>query len=237
MDGVSVVTAVLNEGENMVPFMQSLDKVDSIKELVVVDDGSTDSTIRDVKEHRGRYSIKLIQREKKMGTVSAQIAGAKEASSSYIVIMDADLQHDPSIIPRMYEGALNGYDLVIASRLIDGGVSTRHPVRGIISRGANFLAHIFIPQTKGVNDIMSGYLLVKKDLVAGLGQINDSYKILLYIFASRKGLRYIEIPYKFQPRGGGESKVVSGFDFFFRYLVELMHYVRVEFNVEVDRRV
>ena len=237
MNGVSVVTAVLNEGENIDAFMHSLDEVDEVKELVVVDDGSTDSTIQTVKNFKGRYTVKVIQREKKMGTVSAQIAGAKVASNGLVTIMDADLQHDPSLIREMYQKAMSGYDLVIASRFVEGGSSKRHPVRGIISRGANFLAHFFIPETKGVDDIMSGYLLVKKDLVAGLGLINDSYKILLYIFASRKGLRYIEIPYKFQPRGGGESKVVSGFDFFFRYLVELMHYVRVEFNVEVDRRV
>ena len=235
MTGVTVVTAVLNEGENIGVFMRSLNEVDAIQELVVVDDGSTDSTIQTVKEFKGRFSVKIVQREKKMGTVSAQIAGAKEASNDLVVIMDADLQHNPSLISEMYQNAGKGYDLIIASRFIEGGSSKRHPVRGIISRGANFLAHFFIPETKGVDDIMSGYLLVRREIVAELEQINNSYKILLYIFASKKGLKYVEVPYRFQLRGGGESKVVSGFDFFFRYLVELMHYVRVEFNHEVDR--
>ena len=237
MDGTSVVTAVLNEGKNIGVFMQSLNEIDVVKEVVIVDDGSTDSTIQVAKDFRGKYPVKLIQRERKMGTVSAQVAGAKEASSEFIVIMDADLQHDPSLIPRMYEEILNGYDLIIASRFIDGGASSRHPVRGIISRGANFLAHLFIPQTKGVNDIMSGYLLVKRDMVADLDQISDSYKILLYLFASRKGIKYIEVPYRFKPRRGGESKVVSGPGFLLKYIVELMHYVRVEFKDEDDRHV
>lgn len=167
-----------------------------------------------------------------MGTVSAQIAGARQASSEFVVVMDADMQHDPSIIKILDEEIRKGYDIVIASRMVDGGASNRPPVRGIISRGANFLAHLFIPQTRGVRDIMSGYFIARREIVANLRDLKDSYKILLYIFASRRGLRYTEIPYKFQPRSGGESKVVSGLDFLLRYLAELMHYVRVEFNVE-----
>jgi dolichol-phosphate mannosyltransferase len=232
MDGVTVVTAVLNEGENIGNFMRSLDSVGDVQELVIVDDGSTDSTLETVNSFKGHYSLKLIRRDRKMGTVSAQIAGARQASSEFVVVMDADMQHDPSIIKILDEEIRKGYDIVIASRMVDGGASNRPPVRGIISRGANFLAHLFIPQTRGVRDIMSGYFIARREIVANLRDLKDSYKILLYIFASRRGLRYTEIPYKFQPRSGGESKVVSGLDFLLRYLAELMHYVRVEFNVE-----
>ena len=232
MEGITVVTAVLNEGDNIGPFMQSLDSVEGVKELVVVDDGSTDSTVENIRKFHPHYSVKIIQRGKKMGTVSAQIAGSKEASYEFVVIMDADLQHDPSLIGTMHSEIIKGYDLVIASRMVNGGASRRPPVRGIISRGANFLAHMFIPQTKGVNDIMSGFFMARKSLISGLGQINDSYKLLLYVFAARKGIRFTEVPYNFLPRTGGESKVVSGFDFLLRYIIELMYYVKVEFNTE-----
>lgn len=234
MDGVTVIAAVLNEGENISAFMQSLNDLDVVKELVVVDDGSSDSTVQLVQNFKGRYAVKLLQRDHKMGTVSAQIAGAQEATSEYVIIMDADLQHDPSLIKRMYDEILKGKDVVIASRLADGGMSKRHPVRGLVSRGANFLAHLFIPQSRGISDVMSGFLVVRRQIVASLPPIRDSYKILLYIFASNKRLRYREIPYKFLPRLGGESKVVSGFDFLLTYIVELMHYVRVEFKAEAN---
>jgi dolichol-phosphate mannosyltransferase len=232
MGEVTVVAAVLNEGENIGKFMHSLDLVDGVGELVIVDDGSTDSTLETVKSLTPHYSVRIIQRERKMGTVSAQIAGAREAGGKFVVVMDADMQHDPSIIGTMYGEIKKGYDIVIASRMVEDGASSRPPVRGIISRGANFLAHLFIPQTKGVKDIMSGYFIARREIVAELKELNDSYKILLYIFASRKGIRYAEVPYRFRPREGGESKVVSGVDFLLRYLAELMHYVRVEFNVK-----
>ena len=232
MEGVSVVAAVFNEGDNISTFMLLLDSVNDVNELVVVDDGSTDSTIENISKFHPHYSIKIIQRGTKMGTVSAQIAGAKQASYDYVVIMDADLQHDPSLIEKMHLEIANGYDLIIASRMVDGGASKREPLRGLISRGANILAHLFIPQTRMVRDVMSGYFMTRKEIVSGLAQINDSYKLLLYIFAAKRGIRYLEVPYKFLPRKEGKSKVVSRFNFLLRFVVELMHYVKVENNAD-----
>lgn len=232
MNGVSVVTATLNEEDSIDIFLKTLAQVAEVKELIVVDDGSTDSTVRLVEEFDGPFRVRLIQREKKMGTASAQIIAARESNYEYAVIMDADMQHDPRTIEKLYSEILKGYDLVVSSRFVDGGINKRTSGRGLLSRGANFLAHLFIPTTRGVKDVMSGYFVVKRDIVADLKDVNNFYKILLYIFASRKHISYTEIPGTFQKRENGRSKVVSGPTFLLAYLIELMHYVKVEYNIE-----
>ena len=232
MQGVAVVVATFNEEDNIGLFLRAVAQVAEVRELIVVDDGSTDSTVQQIKDFKGPFQVRLIQREKKSGTVSAQIAGARLSSFEYVVIMDADMQHDPATIRNLYSEVSKGYDLVISSRLVDGGENKRTPGRGLLSRGANFLAHLFIPTTRGTRDVMSGYFCVKREIIANLNEVSNFYKILIYILASRKSIKFKEIPGTFRVRERGESKVVSGPEFLLRYLIELMHYVRLEYNLE-----
>ncbi|MEM4067217.1 MAG: glycosyltransferase, partial [Candidatus Micrarchaeaceae archaeon] len=159
-----------------------LNETEGVNEVIIVDDGSTYSTIDKIKNFRRRFTVKLIERKRKGDTVSAQIDGARLTSNEYVVVMDADLQHEPTIIPKMLSEATQGYDLVVASRLVEGGVSKRDAIRGMISRGASFLAHLFIPQTNKIKDVMSGYFLAKRDILAELPPVDNSYKLLLYVF-------------------------------------------------------
>jgi Glycosyl transferase family 2. len=77
--------------------------------------------------------------------------------------MDADLQHPPELLRIMYEKALEGYDLVIASRYIKGGkIKNWNIIREFISKTAIFIAYFFLPETLKVKDPLSGYFLIKK---------------------------------------------------------------------------
>jgi dolichol-phosphate mannosyltransferase len=123
--------------------------------------------------------------------------------------MDADLQHPPELLKEMYKKALEGYDLVIASRYIKGGkIENWSIIREFISNTAIFIAYIFLPETLKVRDPLSGYFLIKNDLLDNF-KVSDpfSYKVLLDILVKVNYNRLIEIPYTFKERKYGKSKL------------------------------
>jgi Glycosyl transferase family 2. len=126
--------------------------------------------------------------------------------------MDADLQHPPELLRKMYEKALEGYDLVIASRYIKGGnIENWNIIREFISKTAIFIAYIFLPETLKVKDPLSGYFLIKKDLLNNF-KISDpfSYKVLLDILVKVNYNKLTEIPYTFKERNMENLNWVKG---------------------------
>jgi len=135
--------------------------------------------------------------------------------------MDADLQHPPELLKKMYEKALEGYDLVIASRYIKGGkIENWNIIREFISKTAIIIAYIFLPETLKVKDPLSGYFLIKKDLLDNFNVSNPfSYKVLLDILVKVNYNKLIEIPYTFRERKYGKSKL--GKKVIFSYLKQV----------------
>ena len=241
-NAVSIVTATFNEVENVNNFIYGLDNVVKsfnlllIKELVIVDDGSTDGTIEEINRINGlmntAFDIKLIERHKKMGTVDAQIAGINSCKGKYALVMDADLQHPLEFIPDFLKYMGTNMDVVIGSRYTEGG-NTHWPTnRAIISKSATFLAHLLIPTSKIVEDPLSGYFLVKTNLVAPLDVFLDHYKLLLYILSSYPKLNIIETPISIYGRLYGESKITKfPAKMIIHYMQELLGYRKKLMNV------
>ena len=101
---LSIVVTVFNEEENIKPLVKNIfDSLDGYDyEIIYVDDGSTDNTVREVKSLNSK-KIKLIEFRKNFGQSSALAAGIDNAEGEYIVTMDGDLQNDPSDIPMLLE--------------------------------------------------------------------------------------------------------------------------------------
>jgi len=221
---ISIIIPTLNEKENINELLKRIrESLNDIKyEIIFVDDGSKDGTIEEIEELKRKYkNIKIIERRYRKGLSSAFIDGIKHSNGKYIVLMDADLQHPPELLRKMYEKALDGYDLVIASRYIKGGkIENWNIIREFISKTSIFIAYIFLPEILKVKDPLSGYFLIKKDLLNNF-KISDpfSYKVLLDILVKVNYNKLIEIPYTFKERKHGKSKL--GKRIIFSYLKQV----------------
>jgi dolichol-phosphate mannosyltransferase len=187
---------------------------DTAWEMIVVDDNSPDGTADVVNELSRVYAnVRCLRRFGRRGLASACIEGMAVTSAPYVAVIDADLQHDEAILPKMLEEALNGADLVIGSRFIGGGSAgdglSKTRLSG--SQLATKLAVMIAGQD--VSDPMSGFFLMRRDaaLKAAPKLASDGFKILidLIVTSARMGspLRIAEVPYVFRPRHAGESKM------------------------------
>ncbi|MET1101949.1 MAG: glycosyltransferase family 2 protein [Pyrodictiaceae archaeon] len=213
---ITVIVPTYNERENIPILLRkvrdSLSKCCSY-EIIIVDDDSPDGTGVYAEELSKREypELYVIIRKGERGLASAIIEGARNACGRYIVVMDADLQHPPEVIPRMYEAAKRlGADLVVASRYVaGGGVEGWSRIRLLMSKGASFLAHLLVPETKNVKDVVSGFFLIRRDfLLPRIEQLRPrGYKILLDIIGRLRPNKIIEVPYIFKRRRAGRSKL------------------------------
>jgi dolichol-phosphate mannosyltransferase len=182
-------------------------------EVIVVDDDSADGTASATRElARSDRRVRCLQRVGRRGLSSACIEGMLSSSAPYIAVMDADLQHDEALLPRML-GALKTepVDVVVGSRHVPGGgLGDWAPGRARLSALASRASRLLLPTP--LSDPMSGFFMIRREVfedsmrrLSGLG-----FKILLDLFASSpRPLRYRELAYQFGNRVAGNSKLDS----------------------------
>jgi dolichol-phosphate mannosyltransferase len=184
--------------------------------VVVVDDNSPDGTATVVREFMDTFpNLHLLTGEKR-GLGEAYKRGMAHAlndlHADLIFEMDADLQHDPSLLPLFVTLANNGFSLVIGSRFVTGGATPNFPRhRRLISLLGTWLVRLFggLP---ALTDCTSGYRCIKADVVArcdlrGLATRGYSFQSSLLCELIRNGARVIEVPIVFHERKQGQSKL------------------------------
>lgn len=207
---VSVVIPTYNEKDNIVPLVERLSRTFTGRryEILFVDDNSKDGTINIISELSASYPVKVMVRLNERGLATAVLHGFKYARGNIIGVMDADLQHPPEINADLMRALENGADMAIASRYVPGGGCPNWGlVRRIISKGALSLAHIFLPTTRKVKDPMSGFFMFKRDGLDNLEFHPIGYKILLEMLVMGKFQNVVEIPFIFEDRSSGRSKM------------------------------
>ncbi len=209
---LSVVLATLNERPNLPEVLtrvgaQSLPS----HELLIVDDGSTDGTREYVREMSARDPrIRLLEHEGKQTTLRAQCQGIEASRGDYVVIMDADLQHPPELLPSLVGALEGGAALAIASRYAPGGSAGPRTIgRWTLSRGAEWLTRLLLPPARSVRDPVSGYFAFRRDIWKPLNPLYRGYKLLLFLLVMAEGQRVVEIGFGFTPRPEGSSKVTG----------------------------
>ncbi len=206
-----VVIPTFNERESVPLLVDRLRTVlgETRWEAIFVDDNSPDGTAEVVNElARSDARIRAIRRIGRRGLSSAVVEGMLATSAPFVAVIDADLQHDETLLPKMLARMNAGdCDLVVASRTdtAPGGMT---PLRKRISEWSNRLARRAIHSD--VQDIMSGFFMVRREIVeetaGSLSQMG--FKILADILASSpRPLRVVEEHYRFRPRVAGESKL------------------------------
>jgi len=117
---VSVVIPVYNEKNTIWNVMECVRAVDIDKEIILVDDGSTDGT-RDIIQGMSDDSTKVVMHERNMGKGAALRTGFRNATGDIVIIQDADLEYDPSQYPKLIQPILDGKaDVVYGSRFVTG---------------------------------------------------------------------------------------------------------------------
>ena len=212
---LTVVVPTLNEEGNIATLVGKLRQVlQGIRwEVIFVDDDSRDRSRLVVSElARADGRVRLLHRIGRRGLASACIEGVQTSTAPYVAIMDADLQHDESLLPRMFE-TLKSHeiDVVVGSRYVaGGGAAGLDSTRARISRLATRLGKLIF---KGpVEDPMSGFFMLRREAFdASVRRLSAvGFKILIDILASaERPLRIKELPYQFRPRFAGQSKLDS----------------------------
>lgn len=180
-------------------------------EVIFVDDNSPDGTAavaRKIGETDAR--VRCVRRIGRRGLAGACIEGMLASQARYVAVMDADLQHDETLLTTMLEKMRGGFDLAVASRFAEGasasGLSSAN--REKASRVSNEMARRLLGVT--LSDPMSGFFMIGRERFEELAPhlSSQGFKILLDIVATARGsLRIAELPFVFGERQHGESKL------------------------------
>lgn len=174
-------------------------------ELIIVDDHSPDGTGALADDLARHYRITVIHRSGKLGLGTAVVAGFEAASAATVGVIDADLSHPPALLPRMLAAMQDRRaDIVIGSRYIPGGGTRNWPLgRLLMSRFACVLARPLTP----VRDATSGFFLIRRDLARTVRISAGGFKICLELLVRGRPSSVLEVPYVFEGRTAGESKM------------------------------
>jgi dolichol-phosphate mannosyltransferase len=212
---ISLVVPSYNERGNIKSLVErageALGRSGEPYELIIVDDNSPDGTAEEVRQlQSGRPWLRLVVRTRERGLSTAVMAGWAAARGELLACMDADLQHPPEMLSELYRVLRSsGADIVVASRHVrGGGVSDWSLTRRSVSWTATLLAGLAVPGTLGeVRDPMSGFFLLRREVIQGVRLRPRGYKILLEVLAKGNYKSVKEAPYVFEERAEGGSKI------------------------------
>lgn len=233
----SLIIPTYNEGQNISRIVQQLttllnQAIPDTYELIVVDDDSPDRTWELAQQLSAQYpELRVMRRQTERGLSTAVIRGWQVSRGEILGVIDGDLQHPPEVLLQLLQ-AIQGADLAVASRHIEGGgVSEWSPARRFLSRGAQVVGLLILPNVVGrVSDPMSGYFLVRRSAIAGHELNPLGYKILLEVLGRGQIRQVAEVGYVFQERKQGESKVTWR-----QYLDYLLHLAKLRSRGRITR--
>jgi dolichol-phosphate mannosyltransferase len=202
-----------NERENLARVIDALEPFGV--EVLVIDDNSPDGT-GDLADRIAaeREWVSVLHRERKEGLGPAYRAGFREVlqgDAAYVLEMDADLSHDPAAVPRLIDACVNGADVALGSRYVEGG-GTENWGRGrrIVSAGGSLYARTILGLD--VRDLTGGFKCFRREVLEriDLDSVTSkgyAFQIELTYRALRAGFRVVEVPIVFVDRTHGKSKM------------------------------
>lgn len=226
---VTVVVPTFNEAGNVPELLDRLTvALDTLTAEVVFVDDSTDTTpeVIAAAARSSALPVRLVRRETATGGLGgAVVEGLRTARAPWAVVMDADLQHPPAVVPELVAaGRRSGADLVVASRYAAGGdrAGLAGAYRTAVSGLTTALAKsVFSRELAGITDPMSGFFAVRPAALDLDGLRPLGYKVLLELAVRCRPAPVVEVPYTFAERFAGESKssLREGFRFLRHVLV------------------
>jgi dolichol-phosphate mannosyltransferase len=174
-------------------------------ELIIVDDNSPDGTGELAETLTSAYRVRVIHRAGKLGLGTAVIEGFNASRAPIVGVIDADMSHPPQLLPRMLAVMQeDAADVVVGSRYVPGGGTRGWPMsRLLMSRLACLMARGLTP----VRDATSGFFMIRRELAGGVRISAGGFKICLELLVRGRPTSVREVPYVFEGRTAGQSKM------------------------------
>lgn len=210
---LNILVPVYNEEKTVIEVLTKLNKACkaiSNKSIIVIDDGSTDATNNLLKKNKNLYS-KLVTSSINRGKGRAIILGLGEVSGGYILIQDADLEYDPTEIPKLWNIVLSeDIDLLLTSRLSGSTLTRVHYFWHKIGNKSITLIFNLVNNTT-FTDIYSGYIVFKRELIKAEQLKIDGWgqqaEILTYL--KKRSKKIYETPISYRGRTYEEGKKIN----------------------------
>lgn len=233
---LSIIVPTFNERENVQVVVRRIEEAmkhtHQDYEIWFVDDSRDDTPIILEALANSHPQVHYLHRDEARGLATAVVEGFKHASGEYFVVMDADLQHPPELLPTILERLMQGTEVVIPSRFVHGGSDGGlNSFRKLVSWTARTIGRLAISRIRRISDCTGGYFGLKRSVIEDADLNPIGWKILLEILVKGNYQSVHEIPYEFHARDAGESKMSMQ-----EQLNYLHHIVRLIVESPEDRR-
>ncbi len=230
---ISVIAPAHNEAENIERFVQrtaeALQKHSLSGEILIIDDGSTDRTLKILEDLRTRFSsLKLISNSKRRGITYSLRRGFEEAEGDIFMFFCSDLESDPlEDIPKLLRPIKEGYDIAAGWR----ANKKENKIKIISSKIFNWLARLLF----GINVHDLGWVkAIRREVIDDIDPLRADWHRFLLVFAADRGYTIKEVPLNFYPRKFGESKF--GKTGFGRILGAFIDLLAVKFLLQFSKK-
>ncbi len=201
---LSVIVPVYNEAQSIEKVISAVDAVPLAKEIVVVDDGSTDGTGEKVRRCRPLADLQVLRHPVNRGKAAAIRSALKLVRGEFVIIQDADLEYHPSDYPALLKPLLEGQTNAVY------GVRSDHPSRGLrLYLGAKFLTLLTnLLYRCHIHDEATGYKAFHRNLLQRIILERDGFDFCPEVTAkiSRLGEKIHEVPISYRPRLEDQGK-------------------------------
>lgn len=235
---VSIIVPIHNEEktlENIIKKLVDIDLKPWIKEIIFINDGSTDRTVEILEKHFKKFNMSkvhlLINHSRNRGKGAAIKSGLSQATGEYILIQDADLEYDPLDIPNLLKviGKSSLGEKKTGKLAVFGnrGVK-RYPERGFhYVLGAKILTWtVDIIYRVNIHDLYTGYKLLPRELVKSFNLESTGFEFEAEVACKliKSGCTIVEVPISYKPRSKKEGKHINYKDFF-KGFVAILKYI------------
>lgn len=226
---ISVIVPVYNEEGNIFEVIKNIkNTIAEDDEIIVVDDGSLDQTVNEIK----KTNCILLENKINLGKGQSIINGLNIANGGIVLLIDGDGQDDPKEIPKLINGLKKGYDLVIGSRFVEDENKkiTRYTKTALSNinwfgnKALTFLINFLF--RLNIKDTQSGFKCFNKTAIKSLNLVSKKYEIEteIIIKAKKNKLKILEVPVFRYERKFGESKL---FDIPFGRVIFMLKVIKV----------
>jgi glycosyltransferase involved in cell wall biosynthesis len=208
---VSVVIPVFNERQWVRELIRRVQAVNIPKEIILVDDCSTDGT-RDILKEMEQEGLKVIFQEVNQGKGAALRTGFQYATGDVIIVQDADLEYDPAEYPRLLQPILeNRADVVFGSRFIGESHRVLYFWHSIANRMLTMLSNIFT--NLNLTDMETCYKVFRREVLTGMTLRSNRFgfepEFTAKVAKKRPHLRIFEIPISYSGRTYEQGKKIG----------------------------
>jgi glycosyltransferase involved in cell wall biosynthesis len=213
---ISFIIPAFNESATIVEVLERIESLGLDRQIIVVDDGSTDGTEQALDDWRGRDGVVILRQPRNLGKGAAIRAAIPQIDGEIAVIQDADMEYDPADVPALVEPIERGVaDVVYGSRLSGGRPQRAYMFWHLVgNRFLSLLTNVLFNTT--ISDMETGYKAFRADVLLGLPLRESGFGIEPEITATvcKRGLRIYEMPIAYYGRTYAEGKNITWRDGF-----------------------